>query len=415
VTDAGSHIYTSATIGELPFVVTVTITKHASNSLGSPVTETGEAIGNVAVSLSTLHATFSAFAPVAGMSYDGPVATFTDDQPVPALENNPDADPNNYYTATIDWGDGTSGLGTIIETNSAATAFAVIGSHTYKFPTTGASPAIVSVTIVKNYGSEAALVAGNVAVADALLFPYAQNVSYTATEGALFAGDGEVAQFTDNDPFVTAASFNGPTASQTVIAWGDGKSSVGVIVPDPVLPGVFDIVGSHIYASPTAAGVPNTISVTVLDQWGGKTTITNNVVVVPAPLTISDLTLPVNLLVPIVATKSFTSDITRFTSSTSWSQAASFFSTQPRPRSLTSHLSTSKSKISTQKISSPRACHLASKWPNSRPRIPLRQQAISAPRSIGATKTLPTRLPIRRPERSSKGPQIPVPVTPPFM
>ena len=218
-------------------------------------------------------------------------------------------------------------MGTIVLTNSAATAFVVLGSHTYEFPTTGASPAIVSVTIVKNDGSEAALVVGNVAVADALLFPFVQNVSFTATEGALFAGDGEVAEFTDADPFVTAANFNGPFDSQTVISWGDGKSSVGDIVPDPVLPGVFDVIGSHIYAAPTAAGVPNTISVAVLDQWGGKTTITNNVVVVAAPLTFSDLTLPVDPLVPIVASKRFTSDITRFTSTNLAATAAEYTAT----------------------------------------------------------------------------------------
>ena len=31
---------------------------------------------------------------------------------------------------------------------------------------------------------------------------------------------------------VTEANFNGPNASQTIISWGDGKTSVGTIVAD---------------------------------------------------------------------------------------------------------------------------------------------------------------------------------------
>ena len=139
----------------------------------------------------------------------------------------------------------------------------------------------------------------------------------TATEGALFAGDGTnvVGRFVDANPFVTAANFNGPFATQTVISWGDGKSSVGTIVPDPLLAGVFDVVGTHIYASPTPVGLTNTISIAVQDQWGGKTVITNNVVVGAAPLTFAvGLTLPLTPGVPIVALKPFTSDVSMFTS-----------------------------------------------------------------------------------------------------
>ena len=138
----------------------------------------------------------------------------------------------------------------------------------------------------------------------------------TATEGAVFAGDptNVVGRFVDANPFVTAANFNGPFATQTVISWGDGKSSVGLIAPDPLLAGVFDVIGTHIYAAPTPVGLTNTISIAVQDQWGGKTTITNNVVVGAATLTFTGLALPLNPAAPIFARMAFTSDVSLFTS-----------------------------------------------------------------------------------------------------
>ena len=181
VTDGGVngvlHTYASATTGQEPFVVTVTITKVATDTQGYTLTESGQAIGNVAVSLPTLHTTFTAFAPVAGTPYAGQVATFTDDDPVAALENNPGGNANVFYTALINWGDGTSGFGSVTTSNSAAGAFIVTGLHTYTTPTTGASPNVVSVTVVKLLSNEYSIALGNVAVADSLLFPFAKGCS----------------------------------------------------------------------------------------------------------------------------------------------------------------------------------------------------------------------------------------------
>ncbi len=316
VTDGGIkgvlHSYAAATTGEEPYVVTVSITKTATDSQGNPLDESAEAVGNVAVSLPTLHTTFSAFAPVAGTTYASQVAAFTDDNPVAALENNAGGNPGLYYTATINWGDTTSSVGTIVQTNSAAAAFIVTGVHTYAAPSTGASPYVVTVSVSKTASGEYSNAVVNVSVGDALLFPFTQNVALTTAEGTPFTG--AVAQFTDNNSFVTPANFNGPSASQTVISWGDGKSSVGTIVVDPKVAGVFDVVGTHTYATPTLAGIPNTVSVSIVDQWGGRTTVTNSMAVTAAALTFTNLALPINPAVPIIEGKAFTSDVSLFTS-----------------------------------------------------------------------------------------------------
>jgi uncharacterized protein (TIGR03118 family) len=314
----GTHTYAKSTTGGPPDVLEITISE-----IGT--TNTVFAQGTASVSESTLHATFASFSPVAGATYSGPVASFTNDKPDSPLENNPKADPNTFYTAIIDWGDeaalglppGTdTSTGTIIESASNAGSFIVAGTHTYAFPTTGQSPDVVTVTITKKSTDEAAVAAGNVAVADSLLYPDLEGPLPPATEGIAYTSAGNqpavVAAFVDANPNVIAANFNGPADSATVINWGDGKSSVGIVVG--VGGGVFDVVGSHTYASPTPAGVPNTVSVAVTDQWGGKTTITNTIAVLPARLTFINLALPLNPATPIREGQSFTSDVVIFTS-----------------------------------------------------------------------------------------------------
>ena len=188
----------------------------------------------------------------------------------------------------------------------------VTGTHTYMFPTTGSSPDVASVTITKNATAETSVASGDETVADSLLFPYS-NQFLTVTEGSnqqIVAG-----LFTDADPFVTAANFNGPFVSQTVISWGDNKSTVGTIQADPKLANVFDVVGLHIYVTPTPIGQYDTISVSVTDQWGGKTTITSNMTVTPAALNFTNpFAISTDDAAPITEGKSFTSDVAIFNS-----------------------------------------------------------------------------------------------------
>lgn len=72
----GTHTYTTATTGTSPDIVKVTINDTGGSS---SVLNSVFAQGTASVSYSTLHVTFSTFAPVAGTLYDGVVASFTED------------------------------------------------------------------------------------------------------------------------------------------------------------------------------------------------------------------------------------------------------------------------------------------------------------------------------------------------
>jgi hypothetical protein len=68
-------------------------------------------------------------AAVAGAAFSGPVATFTDPNNGPVSGDYPQNGSSVYgYTATIDWGDGSTSTGTMSGSNGA---FTVSGKHTY--------------------------------------------------------------------------------------------------------------------------------------------------------------------------------------------------------------------------------------------------------------------------------------------
>ena len=231
VTDAGAHVYRNATTGQTAYVVTVTITKHYLDTYGNPVTETGQARGNITASNPNLHATFVTFAGFVNVPYSGSVASFTDDAPDLHLAD---------YSATIDWGDGSTTAGVITPTNSADQSFIVTdgGSHAYAAATTGQEPYVVTVSITKNATdtqgfplNESALAVGNGrrVTADALRIPL--SVASCAPGGrhdlCLPGRD-----FRNRRQSHSAALENNPTGNPNLfytatIFWGDGTSSFG--------------------------------------------------------------------------------------------------------------------------------------------------------------------------------------------
>jgi hypothetical protein len=101
----------------------------------------------------------------------------------------------------------------------------------------------------------------------------ATGLTLTATEGVAF--NGVVATFTDADPAATAASF---TAS---IAWGDGVTTTGMVLPGP---GGFVVTGVHTYQE--EAG-PLPVTVTIADVPGNTGATAHSLVsVADAPLTV---------------------------------------------------------------------------------------------------------------------------------
>jgi len=170
------------------------------------------------------------------------VASFTD-------ANNTDTSAS--FTATIDWGDGTTTTGTVVGANGS---FTVQGGHTYADE--GSDPA--SVTLTHTADNAMATANGSVAVAEGDVLT-AQGK--TIKPKAHHAFSGVVATFSDTD----TANVSGDFAA--TIDWGDGTVTGGTVSGAS---GSFAVSGTHTYAHP---GHDN-VTVTLTDDAPGTATAT---------------------------------------------------------------------------------------------------------------------------------------------
>jgi hypothetical protein len=163
-----------------------------------------------------------------GTVVSGTIATFTD----PGT-----TDPASAFTASIDWGDGTTTAG-IVSAGSGAGAYVVSGTHQYGDELSSSPPTffLINVTI-----SEPGLVSytgpGNtvtISEADALTMT---GSSFTARAGRPFSGS--VATFTDTNHAALASDFT------STINWGDGTTTSGTVTGPSG--GPFTVTGSHTY------------------------------------------------------------------------------------------------------------------------------------------------------------------------
>jgi hypothetical protein len=205
----GGHTYADEA-GE-PVSVTLTHTADQAQATAS---------GNVAVAegdVLTAHST-PIFAAV-NRAFSGAVATFTDADTATAAGD---------FTATINWGDGTTTTGTVVGSNGA---FTVDGTHTYA--TTG------FFTVQVQGGDDSPGTATYAATSTADVGFAGTVVLTAATEGKELNKNTPVATFTDNTPGDTAKSFT------ATINWGDGTTTAGSIEGKN---GTFTVEGSHRYA-----------------------------------------------------------------------------------------------------------------------------------------------------------------------
>jgi hypothetical protein len=196
----GSHAYNRA--GSYDIIVTVTDARTSGVAL---VLSSAQVNPVPPITIQTTN-----FAVIAGKRFRGTVANFTD--------GDPRTDPS-FYTATIDWGDGsTPTTGTI----SGSNPFTVTASHTFAaFSDTD----IATITITDQNGR-------SVFGYDRIVDPPAP----AATSPALLAlvpqplalspnkpFEGAVATLTDTDPTAPASDF------KAIINWGKGRKSAGTI------------------------------------------------------------------------------------------------------------------------------------------------------------------------------------------
>ena len=198
------------------------------------------------------------FSATEGQEFSGTVATFTDPDPSSTAVE---------YSATIDWGDGTTTSGTI--SGPIGGPFTVSGKHTYADE--GTDSAVVKITDTDTPSNTAA--ANSTAnVTDASLTAGALSlIGGIESSGAADASF----TFTDGNPGSTTADFT------ATITWGDGTTSAGT-VSGPT-GGSFTVAGSHTYAEEGS----NTVTVTVQDDGGSTTSSTATAKVADAALTAS--------------------------------------------------------------------------------------------------------------------------------
>ena len=237
-TVSGSHTY--ATQGPVSGLI-VTISEGAATP--TPITVTGSA---TVADADTLSATASPVSTTEGMTFAGQVATFSDSFT---------QTPASAFTATVDWGDGTTTTGSI---TGSAGSFTVSGSHVFAEEGTPT----VKVSIVENgAGATASATTSTAAtIADGDTFtPTA--VTIDATAGAAFSG--VVAKFTDSLTTTPAGNLS------ATINWGDGSTTDAGTIGGAS--GTFTVSGSHTY---TSFGGPHSVSVVLHENSPGSSSAT---------------------------------------------------------------------------------------------------------------------------------------------
>ena len=223
----GSHLYSSA--GTFP--------------VGVVIADVGGSTATAAGSAAVRSAAGASFAATADVPFATVVATVTGAGP----------DAAGDFTATIDWGDGTTSAGLLTPDPAGGDRFLVLGASTYL--AAGQYPVNVAITSPTGFQAN---VGGTATVGPA---PDAPPTALPALPIAAQSGSpvrSVVAAFRDADPSGGPADFSG------VIAWGDGSTSAGSVVAAPGAPGLFFVVGSHTYAARET--VP--VQVTVRDVGG---------------------------------------------------------------------------------------------------------------------------------------------------
>jgi hypothetical protein len=165
------------------------------------------------------------------------------------------------FTATVDWGDGTTPTSGVVTANSLG-GFDVNASHTY------AKEGVYNFTVrLADSNGNFASTTNTATVSDAALT--ATGVTIAAMPNESFTG--VVAHFTDADPTGTVSEFS------ATIDWGDGSNSAGTISVNGS--GGFDVSGTHTYSNSGSFA----IVVNIHDVGGSTATANSTANVAPAP------------------------------------------------------------------------------------------------------------------------------------
>jgi hypothetical protein len=141
------------------------------------------------------------------------------------------------FTATINWGDGTSTSG-VQATGSGGIYTLQAVTHTYAGDSVSQSGGVYTVTVtITDDGGSTLATSGTVAVVRPPLTLFVGDKA--AAPGSLSLSNDEVAAFTVPDTSDTSSEF------AATINWGDGTTSSGTVTGGG---GLFHVLGSHTYA-----------------------------------------------------------------------------------------------------------------------------------------------------------------------
>jgi hypothetical protein len=189
-------------------------------------------------------ATGSTFSATEGVTYNGPVATFTDPDPMSTAAE---------YSATIDWGDGPPTTAGVI-TGPMGGPFTVNGTHMYAEE--GSYPVTVVITDIDT-PSNTDTAHSKAVVRDAPLSSRCATLPFSPQRYT-----GPTAIFTDQSSTGTLSDFS------ATIFWGDSSNSPGTITGGPGN-APYTVSGTHTYASTGTFLITTTIN-----DVGGSTTTT---------------------------------------------------------------------------------------------------------------------------------------------
>jgi RHS repeat-associated protein len=185
-----------------------------------------------------VHSTASSLSTALGQTLSGTVAHLTDDNPYSTADD---------FAATITWGDGATSSGAV--TADPQGGFVVSGSHTYtRMPAGGSSSWFLAGVQVWDDGGSKTSTSMQVFVSDSI--SVAGGINVAAVEGVAF--NAALATFSDANPYGQSTDF------LAKVAWGDGQTSSGAIVPSAG--GGFTVYGTHEYIRP--GSYPTTVKIT---------------------------------------------------------------------------------------------------------------------------------------------------------
>lgn len=242
----GDHIYQEGFLQ--PRQIRVTITEPGGNQ--------AVVLGTAVISSLPISALGAALiSRQEGANFVGTVATIVDQDTTSSATN---------YTATINWGDGTTSDGRIVAQGGGR--FLVQGDHVFSLLADGSGDLDVRVSVSERGGNQATATTPAL-ITDAPIS--ADGLDFSGVEGVF---TGVVARVIDSNPNGSAAEL------RARINWGDGTTSNGTIRPGAE--GSFEVVGTHQYAF----GIyPVRVEITSL---GGSTaTADSNALISDAPIT----------------------------------------------------------------------------------------------------------------------------------